>query len=149
MSLHKNYIEWYWRDRNTVINERITPYQDTIFDIFSKKFQIDAQDDTSKWRIKLRDLWLSCADECYKIHSILKKDEKTIYTDNEAALIVNDIINMDYNSVANFFETLKTTYKGNHEIIDLLNDIQKNVEEMRSISKKHVQIITENQSNKK
>ena len=58
MSVHKNFVEWYWRDWNKLCKKELLPYQGEIFKLFSDKFHIDAEKDWKRWR-KLLNIWLS------------------------------------------------------------------------------------------
>jgi len=57
MSVHKNFIEWYWRDRNKLCSEKLLPYQNEIFKLFSEKFHTDAEKDWERWRKLLESWW--------------------------------------------------------------------------------------------
>lgn len=139
-SSHKNFIEWLWRKRDKIIKDQIIPYQDRIFDSFSNKFKLDAKADRNRWRKKLGELWLKCAENCKQIHEILTLD--SCQSDSkDITWTVNNIINMDYWSVEEFFEKLKNRYKKHPQVYILLDDTKKNLWEMRRISKKHTNII--------
>ncbi len=139
-SSHKNYIEWYWRNRKAVIDNDVIPYQDAIFDIFSVKFQFDANKDWDRKRVKLKDLWTDCANICKKIHNILKSDE--YYNDSDELMdTVTDIVNMDYWSLQEFFGVLKEEYKENPKVQPLLEEMYNDIWKMRTISKDHTNII--------
>lgn len=140
-SNHKNFVETYERDWDTLIQNEILPYQEAIFDLFSAKFKHDAEQDLKRWRKKLFELWQNCANKFEEIHSILK--DECFYDNNEDEIFnfVQNIVNMDYWSVYEFFCTLKKNFANNPEINMLLDDICNNISEMRRISKKHTNII--------
>ena len=142
-SNHKNYLEDYWQNRDIAIQNEILPYQENIFRLFSAKFNFDANKDLERKRKKLYDLWINCWIDFDRIHVILN-DEKgnTDYDEDVELDIVQDIVNMDYGSVEKFFDTLKEKYSDNPKVYKLLDNICKNISEMRRISEKHTNIIT-------
>ena len=141
-SSHKNFVVQFWRNRDLLIDNKIIPYQNNIFDLFNDKFKSDAQKDWIRWRRKLEELWSKCGDNCEHIHQILVS--KNTSFDEYANIIetVNNIVNMDYWSLQDFFGALKNKYKDITQIYELLNEIIDDIWEMRRISKKHTNIIT-------
>lgn len=139
-SNHKNFVEWVWRKRSKIIKDQIIPYQDRIFDSFSNKFKLDAKADWNRWRKKLEELWVKCAENCKQIHEILTLDSPQS-SSKDITSTVNNIINMDYWSVEKFFERLRNKYKNDPQVYRLLDDTKNNLLEMRRISKKHTNII--------
>ena len=139
-SSHKNFVEWYGRNRNLLINEKIIPYQNGIFKLFYDKFHADAEKDWEKWKIKLKKLWNDCANFCNEIHSVLSLNKCNNMSDDLKNTVKN-IINMDYESVQLFFNELKNKYEQSFEISEKLNSICKTLQEMRRISKKYTNII--------
>ena len=137
-SNHKDFIEWYNRERNSVIEEQVIPHQNKIFHQFSKKFASDAEKDLSKWRIKLFEWGSICSQSCNDIHSILKTSDEL---HENLSHIAEIIINMDYNSVSEFFTVLKEKYKENNDILEELNNVINYLSKMRKISKEHTNII--------
>ena len=140
---HKNYTELYWRNRNVLIENEILPYQESIFELFGAKFNSDANKDLERKRKKLYDLGKSCADDFNKVHSIMikrRKYNKSDDEDNEFDIAI-EVVNMDYWSVKEFFDTLKNKYLNDNEIYPILDHICDNISEMRRISKKHTNII--------
>ncbi len=107
MSVHKIFVEWYWRDWNKLCNEKILPYQWEIFKLFSDKFHIDAEKDWERWRKLLKSRWKKCSELCNEIHLILWWNEAI---NEDLKDIVNNIVNLDYNSLSEFFQELKTKY---------------------------------------
>ena len=144
-SNHKNYTELYWRNRNILIENEILPYQESIFRIFSAKFNADANKDLEKKRKKLYELGEYCSENLDKIHSIIAKRreiEKDDDNDENEFDMAIEVVNMDYWSVQDFFNTLKEKYKNDPEIYTLLDNICNNLSEMWKISKNHTNIIT-------
>ena len=139
-SNHKNFVETYWRNRLDLINNIILPHQNRIFSLLSKKFKSDANKDWERNRIKLKLLWYECANKCDEILKILNIRNRT---SNNADLedIVNNIVNMDYESVKDLFNHLKESYKNDPEIYNTIQEICNNLAEMRKLSKKHTNII--------
>ena len=141
-SSHKNFIEWYWRNRKVVIDNEIIPYQDAIFDLFNAKFKFDANKDWERKRIKLKELWIDCANNCKKIHEILHLEE--YYNDNDDLMeIVSSIVDMDYWSLQEFFNLLCEEYKKDTKVYNILTKISDDIWKMRIISRKHTNIILE------
>lgn len=149
-SNHKNYTELYWRNRNVLIENEILPYQENIFKLFSAKFDSDANKDLERKRKKLYDLGQSCSDDFEKIHSIITKRKNDSGIDNDEDNefdIAIEVVNMDYWSVKEFFDALKSKYLNDSEIYPLLNHICDNLSEMRRISEKHTNIVQEKELN--
>ena len=148
-SNHKNYTELYWRNRDALIENEIL-YQRNIFKLFSVKFDSDANKDLERNRKKLYDLGESCSNYFDKIHSIIMKRKKNGEIDNDEDNefdIAIEVVNMDYWSVKQFFDTLKSKYLNDSEIYPLLDHICDNLSEMRRISKKHTNIIESKKHN--
>jgi len=141
-SSHKNFVEQFWRNRDILIDNKIIPYQNNIFDLFNDKFKSDAQKDWIRWRRKLEELWSKCGDNCEHIHQILVSKNTSFNEYEKIIETVNNIVNMDYWSLQDFFGALKNKYKDIPQIYELLNEIIDDIWEMRRISKKHTNIIT-------
>lgn len=139
---HRNFVELYWRNRDAIIQNDILPYQKAIFNLFSAKFEYDAKKDLEKWRKKLSYLGEKCANEFREIHLILKWENFDDNDEDEIFNLIQNIINMDYWSVEEFFNTLKENYKDNPKIYNMLDNICNDISEMRRISKKHTNIIS-------
>ena len=140
-SNHRNYIEWYDRNRNDVIAQKIIPYEKNIFELFNQKFYEDAQKDGDRGRERLMSLWISCANCCRLIHENLMWVD---LLDTDLKKIVKDIVNMDYDSLYEFFYTLKATYstQWNQYVASKIAHICIYLEKMRKISKKHTNVIS-------
>lgn len=140
-SVHRNYIEWYDRDRNNLIVQKIIPYEKNIFELFNQKFYEDAQKDEDRGRERLMSLWVLCADCCRLIHENLIWVD---WLDTELKNIVNSIVNMDYDSLREFFFALKFTYstQWNQYAVDKISQICIYLEKMRKISQKHTNVIS-------
>lgn len=140
-SNHKNYIEWYDRNRNDVIAKKVIPYEKNIFELFNQKFYEDAQKDGDRGREWLMSLGISCANCCRMIHENLVWVD---LLDVDLKNTVNSIVNMDYDSLCEFFATLKSTYaeQWNQYIVDKISQICIYLDKMRKISKKHTNVIT-------
>ena len=107
MSVHKNFIEWYWRSWKKLCEEKLLPYQWEIFRLFSDKFHIDAEKDWERWRKLLKSWWNKCSEICNEIHLTLWWSEEI---NEDLKDIVNNIVNLDYNSLSEVFQELKTEY---------------------------------------
>ena len=139
MSVHKNFVEWYWRDWNKLCEQKLLPYQGEIFKLFSDKFYIDAEKDWERWRKLLKSRWNKCWKICNEIHLVLWWNE--VINENLKDL-VNNIVNLDYNSLFEVFETLKAEYSetGEQWIADQINLICWYLEKMWRISSPHTTI---------
>ena len=139
MSVHKNFVEWYWRDWDKLCKEELLPYQKKIFKLFSDKFHIDAEKDWERWRKLLKSRWNKCSELCNEIHrtlwwnEVIKEDLKNI---------VNNIVNLDYNSLSEVFETLKAEYLKAWEkwIVNQIETICTYLKKMWKISSPHTTI---------
>ena len=107
MSVHKNFIEWYWRNWNKLCKEELLPYQGEIFKLFSDKFRIDAEKDWERWRKLLKFRWNKCWKICNEIHLTLWWND---VINEDLKNLVNNIVNLDYNSLFEVFQTLKIEY---------------------------------------
>lgn len=107
MSVHKNFIEWYWRDWNKLCEQKLLPYQGEIFKLFSDKFHIDAEKDWERWRKLLKSRWNKCWEICNEIHLTLGWND---VINEELKDLVNNIVNLDYNSLSEVFQSLKAEY---------------------------------------
>jgi hypothetical protein len=133
MSVHKNFIEWYWRDWNKLCEQKLLPCQGEIFRLFSDKFYIDAEKDWEKWRNLLKSRWNKCWELCKEIHLTLWWNE---IIDWDLKDLVDNIVNLDYNSLLEVFQTLKAEYLETVEqwIADQINLICWYLEKMWRIS---------------
>ena len=139
MSVHKNFIERYLRDRNKLCEQKLLPYQGEIFKLFSDKFHIDAEKDWERWRKLLKSRWNKCSELCNEIHLTLWWNE--IINENLKDL-VNNIVNLDYNSLSEIFQVLKNEYLKTWEqwISNQINLICWYLEKMWRISSPHTTI---------
>jgi hypothetical protein len=139
MSVHKNFIEWYWRDRNKLCSEKLLPYQNEIFKLFSEKFHTDAEKDWERWRKLLESWWNKCSEICNEIHLTLWWND---IINNDLKSLIKNIVNLDYNSLLEVFQTLENKYSKVWEkyIANQIKSINKYIEKMWTISKPHTTI---------
>lgn len=139
MSVHKNYVEWYWSERDALCTQKLLPYQNEVFKLLSDKFYTDAENDREKWRKLLTYRWYRCSELCNEIH---KNFEWSDVIGEDLKGLVNDIVNMDYNSLLEVFQTLKDEYSegGNQWVSNQINYICEYLEKMWNVSKKHTEI---------
>lgn len=151
-SEHKNYVEWYWRSRDKIAENEILPSEKEIFNLFSIKFKYDSEKDLQKWRKILSSLWNDCANLFQQIHQSLKQNlqedelsEDELSEDElEGAFdFVQKITDMDYKSINEFFQVLKSKYQNDKRIDDKMEKICENILHMRQISKEKTEIIQE------
>jgi hypothetical protein len=137
--VHKNYIEWYWRDWNKLCEQELLPYQGKIFKLFSDKFYIDAEKDWERWRNLLKSRWNKCWEICNEIHLTLWWND---IINEDLKDLVNNIVNLDYNSLSEVFETLEAEYLKIWEkwIADQISLICWYLEKMWRISSPHTTI---------
>ena len=141
-SNHKNYVKWYGIDRSQLVRQEIMPYEKSIFDMFSKKFKIDADKDLERGREKLWKLWYLCADSCKNIHKVLAWT--TEYSPKIKSL-VDEVVNLDYQSLLEVFEITKAEYFDkwwSQEVQNNVQDICKHLTQMREISKNRTNVIS-------
>lgn len=136
-SNHKNYVEWFDRNRPKLVENVVLPNEKAIFQIFSKKFEDDAIADIKRDRVRLWVLWQKCADACLEIHNILSWE---VENDPKLKEIVRNIVNLDYDSLKEVFFEIQKKYS-NPEIQKHLQDICNYIDKMRQISKKHTNVI--------
>lgn len=139
MAVHKNYIEWYWRDWDKLCTEELLPYQNDIFKLFSDKFYTDAEKDRERWRKLLTFRWYRCSQLCKEIHENLEWND---IVDEELKDLVNNVVNLDYNSLSEVFQTLEDKYSNQWEewIASQIKNICDYLEKMWRISKPHTEI---------
>ena len=98
---HKNYLPSYPFSIKEIIKNYILPNQKDIFENFAEKISNDAKKDGGRGRKFLESQWLKASASCKRIAILSKETEWN--SDNQ---LVEEIINMDYQSVADFFEKL-------------------------------------------
>ena len=141
-SNHKNYIEWFQRNRSTLVKNQIIPNEKKTFDLFSQKFSQDAEADFDRWRKILWTLWNLCANSCKEIHNILSWE---VENNPELKNLAKDIINLDYESLWEIFKQIENEYHNKiwtEDIQKHLQTIYTHIQNMRKISKNHTNIIS-------
>ncbi len=136
MSIHKNFIEWYWRKWDKLCKEELLLYQKEIFKLFSDKFHIDAEKDWEKWRNLLKSRWNKYSELCNGIHLILLWNDVI----NEGLKdLINNIVNLEYNRLSEVFQALKIEYLKSWEekIASQIEILCSYLEKMCRISKSH------------
>ena len=135
-SNHKNYLPSYLFSTKEIIENYILPNQKDIFEKFAEKISNDAKKDGERWRKLLESQWMKASASCKRIAILSKETEWN--SDNQ---LVEEIINMDYQSVANFFKELALYYEVNNPINQELITIKELFESMWKVSKEHTNII--------
>ena len=135
-SNHRNYLPSYPFSTKEIIEKYILPNQKNIFEKFAEKITNDARKDRGRWRLFLESQWLKAASSCRRV-SILSNASK----EDADAELVEEIINMDYQSVANFFKELSWYYENSNPINQELTTIAELFESMWKVSEKHTNII--------
>lgn len=139
MSVHKNFLEWYWRDWDKLCSEKLLPYQNQIFKLFWNKFCTDAKKDWEKGRILLKVRWNKCGEICNEIHLIFWWNA---IINEDLRDLVNGIVNLDYNSLFEVFQTLKDEYltKWDEWTVNQIEIICSYLKKMWRISSPHTTI---------
>ena len=106
---HKNYLPSYPFSTKEIIKNYILPNQKDIFENFAEKISNDAKKDGERGRKFLESQWLKASASCKRIAILSKETEWN--SDNQ---LVEEIINMDYQSVAEFFKELASYYEVNN-----------------------------------
>ena len=135
-SEHKNYLPSYPFPTKEIIEKYILPNQKDVFEKFSEKIKSDAEKDGKRWRKFLESQWLKAASTC-KIISILSVPSEW----NDESQLVEEIIDMDYQSVADFFWELVWFFEKNTPINQELSTLKELFEAMRKVSKGHTNVI--------
>lgn len=133
---HKNYLPSYPFSTEEIIEKYILPNQKNIFEKFAEKITVDARKDGQRWRKFLESQWLKISSTCKRIVLLSIKQEWESDTQ-----LVEEIINMDYQSVAGFFEKLAKYYEVNNPINQELITITELFKSMWKVSEKHTNII--------
>lgn len=133
---HKNYLPSYPFSTKEIIKNYILPNQKDIFENFAEKISNDAKKDGGRGRKFLESQWLKASASCKRIAILSKETEWN--SDNQ---LVEEIINMDYQSVAEFFKELASYYEVNNPINQELITIKELFESMWKVSEKHTNII--------
>ena len=134
---HKNYLPSYPFTTKEIIEKYVLPNQKDIFEKFAEKISDDAKKDGERGRKFLESQWMKASASCKRIAILSKESEWN--SDNQ---LVGEIINMDYQSVADFFEELSKYYEPNNPINQELATIKGLFESMRKVSKNHTNIIS-------
>lgn len=139
MSIHKNYIEWYWSERDALCTQKLLPYQNEIFRLFSDKFYTDAENDREKWRKLLTYRWYRCSELCDEIHKNLEWND---IIGEDLKDLVNNIVDLDYNSLLEVFQILRDKYLEiwNQWISNQIDNICEYLDKMWKISKNRTEI---------
>lgn len=135
-SNHKNYLPSYPFSTEEIIEKYILSNQKIIFEKFAEKIAKDAKKDGERWRKFLENQWIKASSTCKRIS--LLSDAQNWRVEQE---LVEEIINMDYQSVADFFGKLAKYYEPNNPINQELITITELFKSMWKVSEKHTNII--------
>lgn len=135
-SNHKNYLPSYPFSTEEIIEKYILFNPKNSFKLFAEKIEKDAKKDWERGRKFLERQGLKAAENCKRISEIFM-DVKG----EENSQLIEEIINMDYQSVVDFFQLLKSYFQENEEVYQNLSSIVKSFQEMRKVSEKHTNII--------
>lgn len=146
MSEHKNYIErfeWSWED---FFDQNIIPYKDCIFELFSEKIKNDSLKDICNNKSKIGNRWIEASNLSTEIHNILSVNPtQELLSDlyKQKLKIVEDLIDMDYGTVSEVFNSISKRFCELKEIESSkkASMISELFAKMREKSKKHTNII--------
>lgn len=146
MSKHKNYIErfdWSWEE---FFDKYILPYKDDIFALLSQKIKNDGIKDISANKPKIGNRWMEASNLSYEIHNVLSQnptDNLLPNLNNQKYKTVEDLINMDYETVSEVFKTISKRFDELKEIESSQKacKISELFAKMREKSQKHTDII--------
>ena len=144
-SNHKNYIEWFDRNRPLLVKNQIIPNEKEIFELFSWKFHRDALKDNERWRENLRNHWEICSESCKNIHTALQWIDKINPSLQE---LVKNICDLDYKSLLEIFQRIRLEYFNlwrDENIVEDLDNICRSLDKMRQISQKHTNVISKSE----
>lgn len=136
-SNHRNYLPSYPFSTKEIIEKYIIPNWKYIFEDFSNKIAWDAEKDWARGRNFLKDQWIKASNCCKKLAMVAEQNEW-----NHNPKLVEEIINMDYKSVADFFEELSNYYKLNKTIYQELIVVKEIFDSMWKVSASHTNIIS-------
>ena len=137
-SNHKNYLPSYPFSTEEIIEKYILFNPKNSFKLFAEKIEKDAKKDWERGRKFLETQGLKAAEICKKISELSENSEAK---GEENSQLIEEIINMDYQSVVDFFQLLKSYFQENEEVYQNLSSIVKSFQEMRKVSEKHTNII--------
>ena len=144
-SNHKNYVEWFDRNRSKLVKTQIIPNEKEIFELFSQKFHRDALKDNERWREFLRNMWEICSESCKNINIALQWiDNINLSLQN----LVKNICDLDYESLLEIFQRIRLEYFNtwrDENIVEDLDNICNSLDKMRQISKKHTNVISKSE----
>ena len=135
-SNHKNYLPSYPFSTEEIIEKYILFNPKNSFKLFAEKIEKDAKKDWERGRKFLERQGLKAVENCKRISEIFM-DAKG----EENSQLIEEIINMDYQSVVDFFQLLKIYFQDNEEVYQNLSSIVKSFQKMRKVSEKHTNII--------
>ena len=141
-SYHKNYVEWFDRNRPLLVKNQVLPNEKKIFDLFGQQFLKDAESDLNRWRKKLWELWNLCACACHEIHELFSWE---VENNPELKELVKNIVNLDYESLWEIFSKIQLEYFNtwwDEQVQKHLQDICNYIKKMRQISQKHTNVIS-------
>lgn len=151
-SYHKNYLPSYPGSFEDIIKDKILLHPWVSFKLFSEKFLKDAKKDWERGRKLLERDWKSISELCSKLGELYVDQDNW---DNEDAQLVEEVVNMDYQSVAWFFALLKDIVGENNsqkeyfdKIIWYLNHLWRLSENHTIIIKKEISDILHEWENK-
>ena len=133
---HKNYLPSYLFSTEEIIEKYILSNQKNIFEKFAEKIARDSKKDGERGRKFLENQWIKASSTCKRIALLSTKQEWEADTQ-----LVEEIINMDYQSVADFFEKLAKYYEQNNPINQELITVAELFKSMWKVSEKHTNII--------
>lgn len=144
MAIHKNYLPSFSESHEEIIKSIILPNQNKIFHIFAEKITHDANEDEKRKRIFLANTGKIIAEHCQKLHDLLSSEKNKTQEDINLIQLVKEIIDMDYQSVAKFFQLLLSfsNHLWENDAKIHLEAIITGFETLRSKSEKHTTVVS-------
>lgn len=137
-SEHKDYLPSYPFSTGELIELFVLPNQKEIFLEIAEKLHQDAENDWKKGRKFLQEQGGKASRTCKRISEISGGTPEK----HGNKQLVEELINMDYASVANFFKQLSSYYDENSPLFQELKNLKELFESMRKVSEKHTKVIS-------
>ena len=137
-SYHKNYLPSYSGSFEDIIKDKIVSYPWVFFKLFSEKFLKDAKKDWKRGRKLLERDWKAISELCSKL-SELYVDQGN--WDSKDLQLVEEVVDMDYHSVAWFFALLKDVLGESDSQKEYFDNIIWYLDHLWKLSENHTVII--------
>ncbi len=145
-SIHKNYVEGFSWTNEDFVDSILYPHKKDIFQLFSIKLALDAENDIVRGREKLGSLWKQARVICHNIHQILCEDQNELMvreSKSKIKTLSNAFLDMDYDSISKSFGYMQEKLLQDRYITSwfLWIKLQETFANMREISKEHTKVM--------